>query len=314
MHSESLIELALKTLSCSQKELAFQLGVSQTQISKWKKGEHMSHDMEEKFRTITNLGNEDPSFILWAGSTEEADKWQRLLQYLAEMADDNSETGYVTAPLIDEMYILCWQTLSVLIEVGVDLPHKVPSELDFDYDSMDEEKLLLLIDKNPYSKLIYDLFLAFTDVYGFYNAYIMELVFDDDLDLMNTEAENIEPCLIDLAACKLEDNHNLMPKLNEFRHRTLKNYKEWINIVKDKAFRAKVPLRAELMEIVTRDHDELGQKAETESFGLNSSRIHPDIYMNEILCSLRLIHQVLPAILEKLGIDFKVDESEFYIK
>jgi len=41
MFSEDLIKLALKIMSCSQKELASQLGVSPTQISKWKKGEYM---------------------------------------------------------------------------------------------------------------------------------------------------------------------------------------------------------------------------------------------------------------------------------
>jgi transcriptional regulator with XRE-family HTH domain len=314
MNSQSLIELVLKTLSCSQKEFALQLGVSQTQITKWKKGEHMSYDMEKKIRAIINIGDEDPDFILWAGSIEEADKWKKLIHFLAETAEDSAETGYVTYPLSDELGLLCWQTLEVLMQIGVGLPHEVPTELDFDYESADEDQFLLLVEGNPYSKLIYDLFLALNDVWGFYNAYIMELVFDDNLGLENTGAENIEPCLIDLAACKLENNDNFMPKLVEFRHRTVKNYEEWINIVKDKAFRAGVPLRAELMELVTRDHEDLGQKAETESLGLNSARLHPDIYMNEILCSLRTIHQVLPAILEKLGIDFKLDDSEFYIK
>lgn len=314
MHSEPLIELALKTLSCSQKDLASQLGVSQTQITKWKKGEHMSNDMEEKLRTITNIGYEDPDFVLWAGSLEEVNKWHNLIRILADTADDSSETGFITPPLTDEPDILCWKTLRVLMEIGVDLPHNVPSELSFDYDSSDEDQFHLLVDGNPYSRIIYDIFKAFTDVYGFYNAYIMELIFDDDLGLMNTEAENIEPCLIELAVCKLEDNDELMPKLKEFRYRTLNNYRKWIEIVKDKAFRAGAPLRAELMELVTRDREELAEKAEAEAFGFNSARLHPDIYMNEILCSLRAIHQVLPAILEKLGIDFKLDDSKFYIK
>jgi transcriptional regulator with XRE-family HTH domain len=41
MNSEAFVELALKTLSCSQKELALRLGVSPSQISKWKKGIHV---------------------------------------------------------------------------------------------------------------------------------------------------------------------------------------------------------------------------------------------------------------------------------
>jgi hypothetical protein len=62
--------------------------------------------------------------------------------------------------------------------------------------------------------------------------------------------------------------------------------------------------------------DELGHTAEAESLGFNSSRIHPDIYMNELLVGMRVIHQVLPVIMEKLGIkaEFQLDESELRAK
>jgi hypothetical protein len=70
----------LETLSCSQKGLALRLGVSPTQISKWKQGEYMSSDMEEKFRTIINSGDKSPSFVLSAGSLEAAKKWETLNQ------------------------------------------------------------------------------------------------------------------------------------------------------------------------------------------------------------------------------------------
>jgi len=56
-----------------------------------------------------------------------------------------------------------------------------------------------------------------------------------------------------------------------------------------------------------------GHEAEAESLGFNSLHIHPDIYMNALLSGMRAIHQVLPAIMRKLGIDkdFELDESEF---
>lgn len=38
MNGEYFVRLAVHTLKCTQKDLANQLGVSSTQISKWKKG------------------------------------------------------------------------------------------------------------------------------------------------------------------------------------------------------------------------------------------------------------------------------------
>ncbi|HKD38362.1 MAG TPA: hypothetical protein VKB78_16225, partial [Pirellulales bacterium] len=95
-----------------------------------------------------------------------------------------------------------------------------------------------------------------------------------------------------------------------------KQYTEWLTLVKDKSFRAGAPLRAELMDIVNDDHDSLGQTAEAEALGFNAARLHPDIYMNELLEGMRVIHQVLPAIMKKLGLDekdFTLEESRPYI-
>jgi hypothetical protein len=48
--------------------------------------------------------------------------------------------------------------------------------------------------------------------------------------------------------------------------------------------------------------------------GFTKSRLHPDIYMNELLVGMRILHQVLPEIMKKLDIynDFKLDQSELH--
>lgn len=338
--SQAWVELALKTLSCSQKDLAQRVAVSPTQISKWKTGEYMSSDMEDKFRAIVKIGEEQhPEFVLWAGSHEDAAKWDELIHRLAENARESAETGYDTEPLADDGGLLSLFVSSTLINMGIDWPKAFPPELDSYVNADDEDgdeaqevgdeaeehafqsddALWDLLDANPYSKVIGDIFDSLNDVYGFYAAYVSELthklmdVGEPSESVFDLDG-NIEACLLDLAARKIKVDETFAPNIRTFRRQITKEYEEWLTALKDASFRAGIPLRAELLDMVSKDAGELGHTAEAESLGFNRSRLHPDIYMNELLVGMRTIHQVLPAILKKLDInDFELDQSDLLL-
>jgi transcriptional regulator with XRE-family HTH domain len=311
----TLVDLALKALACSQKELAAKLKVSPSQITKWKKGEYMSSEMRDKLNAFAGIGELDSDFVVLAGTVEEAVKWDKLIHFLAAAACDEEETGYRTDILEDDLYMLDCQIFQILEEMGVSIPERFPAELELDYKS-ETDDLFDTIFQNPYAGLIYNIFLSLNNVYGFYTAYVEELMSNDELDLYETDAVNIESSLLRLAACKIDVSAELAPKFNEFKHSELEDFREWLTTVKHKTISAGVPLRAEIFDLINNSSDELRADAETESFGFNAVRLHPDIYMNELLTGMRAIQKALPFIMKKMGIyeEFQLDSSAFSVE
>lgn len=317
MNTANLILLALKILACSQKELAFRLRVSPTQITKWKNGDYMSQAMQLKIKEMIGLDDRKASFMLQAGSAEDAEKWACFFSFLAEYAVEADETGsdpyfldFSLLESIEDEPLLHKYTLEILNKIGVKIPKAFPSELDLDYDNIaDSDQADVLIDSllsNPIASLVFSIYEAYIAVYGFYAAYINDLV--NDLNYHERTTGEIEQHLLELAATKIQDiDRDFAPKFERFSAEVNSTYLSLLSELKIEAIKAGFPLLEEPLNLVYMTHDELGHLAEREALGFNDNRLHPDIYMNELLVGMRAINQVLPAILKKLDIEYELE-------
>ena len=321
--SANYVELALKTLNCNQSQLAKNLGVSTTQISKWKNhNEHMSSDFDTKFRELCEIGETfNPGFVLAVGSLENAIKWEKSFKHIANLSNENSETGYNCDPLqdFDEFRILD-STHEALNILGMTLPKEFPIELDIDHDiedMLDEngENYDLKYEKffnNIHIKTISDIYDSFVNIRAFYDVYIYPIItFNNSMEeIYSEQIFEIEDDIFNLAVSKIELETVLTSDFNQFKYKISNKFLNFINDLKKKAFEEKIPLQVELMDLLDLDHEEISEVVEHNALGFNKREIHPDIYINELLVGMRTIHLILPEILKKLDIDFKLDTEK----
>jgi transcriptional regulator with XRE-family HTH domain len=318
MSSDTLVKLALNSLGCSQKELAKKLGVSPSQISKWKSTEYMSLEMQDRLKEIANIEGYEPDFIYWVGGIEQARQWEKLIKEIAQYALLSCETGYVTDFLEtdDELLrgMLCRHTISILRDLGMTIPQVFPEELLLDDSYFNHEK------QNHLYDLIRDGYEAFNNVYGFFYAHIAPIVFefeisDDPAHLDGVEigylGRQMESELLDLAFSMVAEESILTPNVRSFQHKTNRTFVEYITKIKQYAFHKSIPLKVELSDLLSGNTESLRESAEISSMGLTLDQLHPDIYMNEIIYNLRFMRQVLPSICKKLGItDLELKEQK----
>lgn len=310
MSSDTLVKLALETLGCSQKELAKKLGVSPSQISKWKATEYMSIEMSNRLKEIVNIVGYEPDFIYWVGGIVQARQWEKLINEIAEYALCLCETGYATDPLLvqDEngaRGMLCVHTISILRDLGITIPQVFPEELLQDDSYLNHEK------QNHLYDLIRDGYEALNNVYGFFHAHIAPIVFEFEINDVSANLDGVEigylgrqmeSELIDLAFSMVAEESILTPNVRSFQHKTNRTFVEYIKKIKQYAFHKSIPLKVELSDLLSGDTESLRESAEISNMGLTLDQLHPDIYMNEIIHNLRFMRQVLPSICKKLGI------------
>ncbi len=304
MSNRALVLLALKEFECSESALAATLDVPVPLITQWIQGEHMPYDTAQKLQQLIGLEPERmPDLILTVGGKEQADKWNRLVLFIAKMAVEAGETGYPTSLLDMECGIdfLTWQIIQCFQDAGINVNDTYPFEFGIkdSWDNIDDETyddIVRQLDASIYATMIKNTFSSFVALYGFYLAYLADIVYAMMDEEFHSDVVNIEPCLMVLAFVKTNANAEQCPNIHAYKQKTMVNYQNWLEQLKSFAIKKGIPLKAEVMDLIYKSPDDNGAEAEEESLGLNAGRLHPDIYMNELLEGMRMIHQVLPVI------------------
>lgn len=289
-NSKALVNFALRSLNCNQKDLAEKLEVSAGQISKWKKhGEYMSTEIEDKLRRICKIGEIPEDLLEKFGSIETAATWHRLCSYLAKFSLETTEWSYECHILEDfDHWNVSSDMYDLLNELGVMFPAKIPR--------IEDESDIF---EDPFVKIICMIFESLICLSDFFTCFFHDLVSEENIydDMMELEA-----CLIYLAACKANLNPSLTPNINAFKFEWLRWHHRKIDDIKCKAIQSAKPLREELKKMITDPVEHLSADTEKEVMGLNIDKVHPDIYMNELLIGMRTANKILPTLLEKLDI------------
>lgn len=328
-----LIEVVLKYTGWKQNELAKRLKVSETQITKWKQGENMPSERERQIRKLANITTCHTDWADSAGSAESLKKWRNFIMYLAEEAECDAEAndGFqgpteLTDGGEDEHDCMCAITCDIVKAMGFEWPQTFPAELDFDYShsekELDEdreeenERIYEAVDSNPIARVIKDMFGVYNDMYHYCErSGVFALIHDDrirkcDNSEVDKAAEQMDDCLLSLSAAKINDDAApTSAGYKKFKRKTFNDYRGWIKLVKEEAYKEQVPIPVELADLLNKSHGELGAEVEfggikqmAQDYGtVETEGGHPDMYMNRLLEGMEMIHKVLPAIMTKIG-------------
>lgn len=271
--SRELIQLALVQKQYTQRQLAEWLGVSATQITKWKQGEYMSDKISKHIIAELKLGKTSPKVVLAIGSLAQAKRWCQTINHLAD--------------LVAKKHI-CFTDKASIHEQLIDILNYFSINYA-EFPMITAKSAKKAIGQHVVLRFIYDLFAEYASIFVVYQTHIQPLNWEKD--------EAFRERLLTLAATNLTVSQFDTDKTFDcMKQDTIEDYQSLINELKLYCLHSNKPLKIELSHLIRQTED-------------NPTVIHPDIYMNELLTTARLFRLLLPELLKQIDISDELLEK-----
>ena len=212
----NIIQYILDNTNMKQKDIAGELSVSTSQVSKWKKGEYISHDKEQQLNSIAGIIDCDIDWTSFVRTKQNASSW---IKYVGEVNEFGMECN---VELYDE---ICKLILMGIISSGITLPSCPPIE---DYEAAEEENFKM--------SNIYLLIETVLENYRCIDSWTQTFIgWPDETDLLevssNIQMLTYELPMMHVSQAILESNNynnvtykNNMIELNKYMRKEIENY------------------------------------------------------------------------------------------
>jgi hypothetical protein len=314
-NTEFIINRAINTTKQNKTQLAKSLnGGSNKQFGQWIKNNMIPLESERKLIDLCQFDGLEPELIKLIGNQSVTKNWVDLIEIIAQMEQNNSESGYIPEVLNDDDNLLAFSLIHTLIEAGFSQYKEFPKECtqvlnileNEESDDGELEEAWELMERIPVLRLLCETLHSLGAHYSFYVAYISDLEDQSNYEYLKSNACQIEHELIALCVSKINDDEllKLLPKIKSYKNKTIKQYTQWINTAKDIAIKHNAAIKIEFLDLINLSVESLESEAERESFKKpNKTSQHINIYNNRIESSNKIIPIILNAICETLNID-----------
>lgn len=317
MKSKYLIETALKFNDINQKQLALELGVSPSQITKWKKGDKISDHMIDKINLMLPDSECMPLVLInHPTGAENIRLWVSIFERLVEHYFVDNENGIQLGYYMEDNDV-AKELLLAMSKGGVEIPILQPKEIaavkyaednclsdllsagwDEDYVISVDHFWVSLLGESSECTQAFNLACSLVDntcdLLSYYRAYLEDFINELNSKSGSSMLEDIfavdSDIIVPLAAIKTE---GWKPE-HSFKKSVTDKAKSFIRSAKKAAYSDRIPMPVDIDELINEPNPALGHKAEGFALGFScyDNKHHIDYYESKKIEMLQSLFQV----------------------